>query len=1157
MDTLEKEGNKHLFFGKYKITKKIGSGSFGNVYQGINIIDKKKVAIKLERKDVGYNLLQKESYYLYNLKGIGIPEIISYGYSGNYNVLVQGLLGDSLGKIFFKNHNFFPLKDICMFTIQILHRIEYVHSKNLIHRDIKPENFLIGEPDKYMIYIIDFGLSKKYRSSRTNKHIQFKMTKKFTGTARYASINAVRGAEQSRRDDLEAIGYMLMYFLSKGKLPWQGISCKEKAHKYAKIYNLKKNLDYNIFCKGMPSEIIDYMKYCKDLAFEKDPDYEYLRNLFENALKRNNFENDLKFSWIKDYSILKHLKNSEEIKNKIVQINLSKRKTSPQSRIYKQLESAREMNKLNIIKTDIDNNNNNSNTLINNKSQVNLLNNNPIVKARTYNLQDMQHKKFNSSWDIKGLKTRENDRNKSSIAKYNSSIDDESPYNNLSNINDNYFGESNNNTNNTFNLKYIYENKNKNFSNNDNLPNKYYSNNNLFYFSNNVNINQNDFSKSLVFKNKTNENTLNDKTNIDNEKTNKTDYSIPNLIKNENSNLNNTNNINKNNNHSPNLIKSLSYVKKYNNEIGEIKVNFGNVKNINKHTRNNNENINNITSPINEKKIIFNMKGNNNYNIPNNKKKRNKGKINDIKKLSINKVINSNDLVKKGINPILVNKNKNLVNSKIKIKNNKILENNTTKIKKTKIIKPKQQNVNIKISPNNMNSKSYINIFKKRTFTNNLEQNTEPLLEVNKINNSNFKKEHLKIHNLSPNLSNNIEGKINKIKSIQIHSNIKKDNNYNNGNIKHKRLNTEIIFKTNANDEMNLNQKRINKYKNLRHKMNTKSGNLTLQKNDINNYKGIPKPSNIIHKTINSTINNNNKTINNTIHSNNNNNTIISIYNNYNINKNSSRNGKYKDIPRINFDYLNNNNNGPNNENKYYSYNGYKLDNYNNYILINQRKSPTIIGKQKNFINFDNYPSIIPRIVYNSPNIGEKNNRVYDFSYQDNNENSNLKNYFSIKGNNIPKNENKDNKIMNINSFRQNLNSLKIKKILTEMKYNNSKENILNKKEKKIMDKNNIGNMAKNRNNSYVFGKKVNYQSLISKNKNKEIDFENNYPVINRKKTEIFYQKLPKFKMNFDIDDTNLIQDNRNNTPRFRRHEQIRDYFDNYFNENKFFSPKY
>ena len=232
---MEKSDNKkeisNIFFGKYKAIKKIGSGSFGYVFKGINLSDQKNVAIKIEKKDTNINLLQKESYYLYQLKGIGIPDIISYGYSGNYNVLIMTLLGESLGKIFYKNGNFFPLKDICMFTIQILHRIEYVHSKYLIHRDIKPENFLIGEPDKYMIYVIDFGLSKKYKSSRTNKHIQFKLTKKFTGTARYASINAVRGAEQSRRDDLEAIGYMLMYFFNRGKLPWQGVSCKERAEK--------------------------------------------------------------------------------------------------------------------------------------------------------------------------------------------------------------------------------------------------------------------------------------------------------------------------------------------------------------------------------------------------------------------------------------------------------------------------------------------------------------------------------------------------------------------------------------------------------------------------------------------------------------------------------------------------------------------------------------------------------------------------------------------------------------------------------------------------------------------------------------------------------------------------------------------------------------
>ena len=106
----------------------------------------------------------------------------------------------------------------------------------------------------------------------------------------------------------------------------------------------------------------------------------------------------------------------------------------------------------------------------------------------------------------------------------------------------------------------------------------------------------------------------------------------------------------------------------------------------------------------------------------------------------------------------------------------------------------------------------------------------------------------------------------------------------------------------------------------------------------------------------------------------------------------------------------------------------------------------------------------------------------------------------------------------------------------------------------------------KNELNLNVFNQVQEYRDLLLSNKeefadllkdSKEIDFENNYPVINRKKTEIFYQKLPKFKMNFDIDETNLIQGNRNNTPRFRRHEQIRDYFDNYFNENKFFSPKY
>ena len=321
-----------------------------------------------------------------------------------------------------------------MFSIQILHRIEHVHSKYIIHRDIKPENFLIGNPDKYLIYIIDFGLSKKYKSSRTNKHVQFRLTKKFTGTARYASLNAIRGAEQSRRDDLEAIGYMLLFFFSNGKLPWQGVSCKAKAEKYSKIYYMKKTLDFDDFCKNMPKEIITYMAYCRELDFEQKPDYNYLRGLFENVLKSNGTFNDLHFSWIKDISILKNNKNSE---NKIKQINMSKRKESPQSRIFKKLESSRDTNKEKIQEKEkekekakikeIESENDIKSLKTNNSLQN--IQNIVILKYQT-TPQNIVHKKFNSSGDNILFRNKDSENYKSGIAQYDISIGDEDQINN-------------------------------------------------------------------------------------------------------------------------------------------------------------------------------------------------------------------------------------------------------------------------------------------------------------------------------------------------------------------------------------------------------------------------------------------------------------------------------------------------------------------------------------------------------------------------------------------------------------------------------------------------------------------------------------------------------------------------------------------------------
>ena len=185
-----------------------------------------------------------------------------------------------------------------MIGIQILDRLEFIHNKNIIHRDIKPDNFVIGLENKsHIIYVLDFGLSKKFRSSRTHQHIKFTVNKKLTGTARYASINALKGCEQSRRDDLEAIGYVLMYFL-RGSLPWQGLQIQKGEDRYKKILQKKKATTAEELCKGFPKEFVDYINYTRNLEFEADPDYKYLRNLLVTVLEKENSKFDFWYDWV-------------------------------------------------------------------------------------------------------------------------------------------------------------------------------------------------------------------------------------------------------------------------------------------------------------------------------------------------------------------------------------------------------------------------------------------------------------------------------------------------------------------------------------------------------------------------------------------------------------------------------------------------------------------------------------------------------------------------------------------------------------------------------------------------------------------------------------------------------------------------------------------
>uniref|UniRef100_A0A915PKU2 non-specific serine/threonine protein kinase n=1 Tax=Setaria digitata TaxID=48799 RepID=A0A915PKU2_9BILA len=239
--------------GRFRLGRKIGSGSFGDIYLGQNILTQEEVAIKLECVKTKHPQLHIEAR-LYKLMsgGIGIPQVKWCGYEGEYNVMVMELLGPSLEDLF----NFCSRK----FTLKTLSRIEYIHSRDFIHRDIKPDNFLMGLGKKgNLVYIIDFGLAKKYRCSRTHAHIPYRENKNLTGTARYASVNTHLGIEQSRRDDIESLGYVLMYF-NRGTLPWQGLKAATKRQKYDKISEKKMSTPVEELCAGYPGKTAKRMQ---------------------------------------------------------------------------------------------------------------------------------------------------------------------------------------------------------------------------------------------------------------------------------------------------------------------------------------------------------------------------------------------------------------------------------------------------------------------------------------------------------------------------------------------------------------------------------------------------------------------------------------------------------------------------------------------------------------------------------------------------------------------------------------------------------------------------------------------------------------------------------------------------------------------------------
>jgi serine/threonine protein kinase len=283
---------------KYVVTGHLGSGSFGAVFEVQNLEDGELYAVKLELTTISNPKLAPE-YEMYQVlqSPPAFPAVFEFWSETSWNAMIMERLGRSLGVLHRRCHKLFSLKTVCMCAIQMIARTEYLHNRSLIHRDIKPDNFVFGVgTNSNVLYMIDLGLSKLYRHLTTFEHIPWSTEVGLAGTTRYVSINVHLGVDQTCRDDLESIGYMLVDFAA-GKLPWETHNMK-KIDKSTFISNCKMKTSLAALCEGLPTNFLTYMQKVRQLRFDEKPNYVQLRALFIHVMIQQNLAFDYRYDWV-------------------------------------------------------------------------------------------------------------------------------------------------------------------------------------------------------------------------------------------------------------------------------------------------------------------------------------------------------------------------------------------------------------------------------------------------------------------------------------------------------------------------------------------------------------------------------------------------------------------------------------------------------------------------------------------------------------------------------------------------------------------------------------------------------------------------------------------------------------------------------------------